>query len=1143
MNDLDRRLAELSPEKRAVLERLLRERGLTAPTLPIPERQRGREALPLSFGQQRLWFLNRLEPGSPIYNVHAAMAIAPGIVPDVVRRAIGEIVRRHEVLRTTFSEVAGRPVPVVAPELMVPLPVADLTPLAAVERERAFTALAHDHAHRPFDLERGPLLRTHLLRLGDEPDVLLVTMHHIVTDGWSMDIFKSELEVLCSAFAAGGPSPLHQLTIQYADFAAWQRDWLQGAVLEEQLGYWKRKLAGAPALLDLPTDHPRPPSPSPEGAFQVVTLAPAASERLKALSKRESATLFMVLLSAFKLLLHRYTGQHDIVVGSPVAGRTRAEVEGLIGFFINTLALRTDLSGDPTFSELLGRVRVTTTEALARQDVPFERLVAELAPERSLSRAPLFQVMVQLLNVGALTDDQAEALTEPGEVQRGTSLFDLSVDFSESPEGIRAMAQYSVGLFEDATIARMLIHLRTLLEGIAENPDRRLSELPWLSASERRQLLVEWNATARAYPLELGAHALFEAQVERSPDATALVAAGYSLTYAELNGRANRLAHRLRRLGIGPDVLVVLYMDRSPETVVAMLAVLKAGGAYVPVDPATPAERVQFMLEDTRAPVVMTHARLRARVPGEPRWCLAVDAMEAELGLECEDNPAPEAAPHNLAYVLYTSGSTGRPKGVMISRRSLTNFVGAARDVYNLQAGDRVLQFASIAFDIAVEEIFPTLAAGAMLVLRGAEELESVAALLRHVEGAGVTILDLPTAYWHELVRQLFAGAVRLPGCVHTVIAGGERMLPERVHEWDVAVGDAVRLMQGYGPTEVTVVATVADLTRRRGGRERTREVPIGAPIGNARVYVLDDYQQPVPVGVPGEAWIGGEGLARGYLNLPELTAECFLPDPFRPGTDERLYRTGDRVSLLPTGELIFHSRRDHQVKIRGFRVEPGEVDAVLSAHESVRESAVVAEAGPAGDMRLVAYVVPAEGTELDRPALRRFLEERLPSYMIPATIVALAALPLTVTGKLDRQRLSAPDLGEGLDGSAFRPPLSVVERALAAIWSSVLGVSQVGLDDGFFDLGGHSLLATQVVFRVREQLGVEVALRMLFEHPRLEDLARAVEAARGDDPALIGRPLIHLPRERYRARRHADGMLELSPALRAELAGLAGEG
>jgi len=1140
MNDLDRRLAELSPEKRAALEKLLRTRGLTAPMLPIVRRERGREALPLSFGQQRLWFLDRLEPGSPIYNVHAAMALAPGIGPDVVRRAIGEIVRRHEILRTTFSEVAGRPVPVAAPELMVPLPVADLAPLPAAERERAFTTLAHDHAHRAFDLERGPLLRTQLVRLGDEPDVLLVTMHHIVTDGWSMDIFKSELQALCRAFAAGHTSPLRELTVQYADFAAWQRDWLQGAVLEEQLGYWKRKLEGAPALLDLPTDHPRPPSPSPEGAFQAITLAPAASERLKALSQREGATLFMVLLSAFKLLLHRYTGQHDIVVGSPVAGRTRAEVEGLIGFFINTLALRTDLSGDPTFPELVGRVRATTTEALARQDVPFERLVAELAQERSLSRAPLFQVMVQLLNVGALTDDQAEALTEPGEVQRGTSLFDLSVDFWESPEGIRAMAQYSVGLFEDATIARMLIHLRTLLEGIAEDPDRRLSELPWMSASERRQLLVEWNATSRAYPLDLGAHALFEAQVERTPAATALVATGCSLTYAELNGRANRLAHRLRRLGIGPDVLVVLYMDRSPETVIAMLAVLKAGGAYVPVDPATPAERVRFMLEDTRAPVVLTHARLR--VPREPRWCLAVDAMEAELGREGEDNPAPEAAPHNLAYVLYTSGSTGRPKGVMISRRSLANFVGAARDAYNVQASDRVLQFASIAFDIAVEEIFPTLAAGATLVLREADELESVAALLRRVEAARVTILDLPTAYWHELVRELFAGAVRLPGCVHTVITGGERLLPERAREWDVAVGDAVRLMQGYGPTEVTVVATVADLTRRRGGRERTREVSIGRPIGNARVYVLDDYQQPVPVGVPGEAWIGGEGLARGYLNLPELTAECFLPDPFRPGTGERLYRTGDRVSFLATGELIFHGRRDHQVKIRGFRVEPGEVDAVLSTHESVRECAVVAEAGPSGDMRLVAYVVPKEGAELDRPALRRFLEERLPSYMIPATIVTLATLPLTVTGKLDRQRLSAPALGAGLDGPAFRPPRSVAERGLAAIWSSVLGVSQVGLDDGFFDLGGHSLLATQVVFRVREQLGVEVSLRMLFEHPRLEDLACAVDAARGDDQALIGLPLVHLPRERYRALRHAEGMLDISPALRAELAELAGE-
>jgi amino acid adenylation domain-containing protein len=1142
VSDLDRRLAGLSPEKRAAFEKLLRQQGLAAPTLPIVRRERRGEPLPLSFGQQRLWFLDRLEPGSPVYNVHAALRIAPAVGPDVVRRAIGEIVRRHEILRTTFPEVDGRPTAVVAPSLPVPLPIADLTRVPAAEREPAFGALAHDHSHRAFDLQRGPLLRTQLVRLGGEPDLLLVTMHHIVTDGWSMDIFKAELTTLCRAFGAGRPSPLPPLAIQYADFAAWQLDWLQGAVLEELLAYWKRKLEGAPALLDLPTDHPRPPLPSPDGAFQAMTLAPAASERLKALAQREGATLFMVLLTAFKILLHRYTGQHDIVVGSPMAGRARAEVEGLIGFFINTLVLRSDLSGDPPFPELLARVRATTTEALARQDLPFERLVAELAPERSLSRAPLFQVMVQLLTVGASTDDQAEALTQPGDVQRGTALFDLSVDFWESPEGIRAIAQYSIGLFEDATIARMLDHLRIVLAGIADDPDRRMSELPWMSASEREQVLVEWNATGRAYRLDVGIPAQFEAQAKRTPDATALVFDGGSVTYADLNRRANRLTHRLRRVGIGPDALVGLYMDRSPEAVMAMLAVLKAGGAYVPMDAATPAARLRFMLQDSRASVVLTQGRLREQVPDGTWQCLALDAMEVELSGERPDNPVPRATPDDLAYVIYTSGSTGRPKGVMIAHRALTNFVAAARDVYGVRSEDRVLQFSSIAFDIAVEEIFPTLVSGATLVLRGREEMDSIAALLRHVAAAGVTVLDLPTAYWHELVRELASGAVRLPGCVHTVIAGGERLLPERLREWDVAVGDAVRLMQGYGPTEVTVVATVADLTRPRGGRERTREVPIGRPVGNARIYVLDDDRQPVAVGVPGEAWVGGEGLARGYLNLPELTAEVFLPDPFRPGTRERLYRTGDRVSLLPTGELIFHGRRDDQVKIRGFRVEPGEVHSALSAHESVRESAVVAAPGPSGETRLVAYVVPPEGVDLDRPALRRFLEARLPSYMMPSAFVKLSALPLTVTGKIDRQSLPTPDLGGDTDGREFRLPQSAVERALAAIWSSVLSVSRVGLDDGFFDLGGHSLLATRVVFRIREQLGVEIGLRVLFERPRLEDLALAVQAAQVSGIDASVPPLTHLPRERFQARRHAGGALEVSPELRAELVELAGE-
>jgi amino acid adenylation domain-containing protein len=1135
VSDLDRRLVGLSPEKRAALEKLLRRQGLAAPMLPMVRRERRGEPLPLSFGQQRLWFLDRLEPGSPVYNVHAGLRIAPGIGPDVVRRAIGEIVRRHEVLRTTFAEVDGRPMAVVAPALAIPLAVVDLTRIPSAEREQAFAALAHDASHRPFDLQRGPLLRTELVHVGDEPDVLLVTMHHIVTDGWSMDIFKAELAVLCRAFGAGHPSPLPPLTIQYTDFAAWQLDWLQGAVLEEQLAYWKRKLVGAPAMLDLPTDHPRPPLPSPDGAFQAMTLAPAASERLKALAQREGATLFMVLLAAFKILLRRYTGQRDIVVGSPVSGRTRREAEGLIGFFINTLVLRTDLSGDPSFPELLARVRATTTEALARQDLPFERLVAELAPERSLSHAPLFQVMVHLLTVGALTDDQEEGLTRPGDVQRGTALFDLSLDFWESPEGIRAIAQYNVGLFEDATIERMLGHLRTLLEGIADDPERRVSELPWMSAGERHQVLEEWNATARPYRLDVGISAQFEAQVDHTPEATALVFDGGTVTYAELNRRANRLAHRLRGMGIGPDTLVGLYMDHSAHTITAMLAVLKAGGAYVPMDEATPPARLRFMLEDSGAPVVLTQARLRERVPEGPWWCLSLDAMAVELGAERSDNPGPQAGPDDLAYVIYTSGSTGRPKGVMIPHRALTNFVAAAREVYGIRHDDRVLQFSSIAFDIAVEEIFPALVSGATLVLR-AEEMESIAVLLQRAAVAGVTVLDLPTAYWHELVRELAAGAVQLPGCVRTVISGGERLLPERLREWDVAVGDAVRLMQGYGPTEVTVVATVADLTRPRGRRELTKEVPIGRPVGNARVYVLDEDRRPVPVGVPGEAWVGGEGLARGYLNRPEVTAEVFLPDPFQPGTPERIYRTGDRVSFLPSGELIFHGRRDDQVKIRGFRVEPGEVHSVLSAHESVRESAVVAAAGPSGETRLVAYVIPAAGAELDRAALRRFLAARLPSYMVPAAFVTLAALPLTVTGKLDRQRLPAPDPGGDADGREFRPPHSAVERTLATIWSSVLNVPRVGLDDGFFDLGGHSLLATQVVFRIREQLGVEVGLRLLFERPRLEDLALAVGAAPASGAGASVPPLVPLPRERYRARRHAGRALEVSSELRAEL-------
>ena len=1087
---------------------------------------------PLSFGQQRLWFLHRLDPASAVYNVHTSLDIC-AFDAEVVRRAIAEIIYRHEILRTTFQEQDGRVIQVVMPATGIDIPLVDLTDRLEEEQEEQLANLSDAVAHEPFDLGHRPLVRGTIVQLAEHVRLLLVTMHHIVTDGWSMDVFNRELQELCKAFAAGKPSPLAPLPIQYGDFAAWQREQLQGPALDEQLAYWKRALEGAPPVLELPIDRPRPAVQTDEGAFQAVRLGPIPSDRLRELAGRERATLFMALLTAFKILLHRYTGQHDIVVGLPVGGRPRAELEPLIGFFINTLVLRTDLSGDPAFTELLSRVRKTTTDALAHQDLPFEKLVATLAPDRHLSRAPLFQVMVQLLDSGTLAEEHAEGPTEPGEVERGTSLFDLSIDFTDSRHGIRSLVQYSTDLFEDSTITRLLQNWRVLLEAIADDPEQRISKLPVMTAAERRQVIESWNDTRVEMPLAANLHALFEQQVERSPEAVALIASGDAMSYRELNDRANHLAVALHHLGVEPEVIVGLCMDRTAAFIVSMLAVLKAGGAYVPIDPSTPPDRIRLMLEDTKALVVLTESALLDRLPAE--GCRTVCLDRHELTQRANDEVRLAAATaENLAYVIYTSGSSGRPKGVMVTHRGLMNFALGAISVYGFRADDRVLQFASIAFDTSVEEIYPPLLAGGTVVLRTPAMFESVERLLTECGKLGVTILDPPTAFWHLLVQELAAGTVRLPPSVRLVIFGSDRALPERLLEWDRAVGSAVRLMHGYGPTEVTVVSTVADLTTPAGVRPVRREVSIGTPVANTRVYLIDEYGQPVPIGVPGEAWIGGNQVARGYLNQPEVTGQHFVDDPFCAG--ERVYRTGDRLSRLPDGELLFHGRVDEQIKIRGFRVEPGEVESVLAQHSGVQTCAVIAVSTRAIGLQLVAYVTVRESGTADRSELRAFLEERLPPFMMPSHIVIVDRLPLTVTGKVDRQALAALGGYEPRSERANLLPRSEIERQVAGVWSVALGIGEVGLDDGFFELGGHSLLALQIVGRLRTEHGIDVPLRALFEHPRLEDFARAVAEAAAAGPGSSYPPLVPLTRDRFSAQLNEDGTLVVPEALRRVL-------
>src|SRR5215210_4539118 len=790
-------------------------RGAQGPTTP-PLVPASRDAqLPLSFSQQRMWLLDQLEPGSPTYHISHALRLSGILEVEALERSLKEIVSRHEALRTTFAAVDGEPVQMISPAMDTKLPVEDLSGVPQAEREAEAKRLALEEKRRPFDLEHGPLFRARLLWLGEEEYVLLISMHHIVSDGWSMGVFWRELGALYGAFSRGGPSPLPKLPIQYADYALWQRQWLRGEALDEQLGYWKEQLAELP-VLELPTDHPRPAVQTHRGARQELVLPESLTQALKELSRQEGTTLFMVLLGALQVLLSRYSGQEDIAIGTPIAGRTRAETEELIGFFVNTLVLRTDLSGDPSFREVLSRVREVALGAYDHQDLPFEKLVEELQPERDLSRVPLSQVFFALQNVPQEALKLPNLLLEQQKVESGTVKYDLSFFLFEEEQGLKGRLVYNAGLFDGSTIERMVGHLQTLLRSIAADPDRRLSELPLLSEAERHQLLFEWNDTATEYPRDRCVHELFEEQVERTPDAVAVVFEDQQLTYRELNRRANQLAHHLRALGVGPETLVGICVERSLEMVVGLLGILKAGGAYVPLDPAYPEERLTFVLEGARAPVLLTQQRLVERLPDKHgAEVVRLDADWPVIARKAEENLTSRATADNLSYVIYTSGSTGQPKGVMIEHRALSSFVAAAIGAYEMTASDRVLQFASLSFDASVEEIFPSLACGGTLVLRSDRMIDSMQRFARECTERAISVLDLPTAFWHELVLAFESEGLALPPSVRLVIIGGEKALTERVAQWHAhtaRIARPARLFNTYGPTEATVVATLCEL-------------------------------------------------------------------------------------------------------------------------------------------------------------------------------------------------------------------------------------------------------------------------------------------------------------------------------------------
>ncbi|HSF41609.1 MAG TPA: amino acid adenylation domain-containing protein [Thermoanaerobaculia bacterium] len=1073
----------------------------------IPRRTDGGPQ-PLSSAQQRLWFLAQLAPASSAYNISRVLRLDGPLNVGAFARSLQEIVRRHEVLRTTFEVREGLPVQVVGPPPANILPEVDLSVLPGPVRTAESRRLAVAEVRRPFDLARGPMLRTTLLRLGPAERHAVFTMHHIVCDERSIALFVDELTALYEGFAAGRPAVLPELPIQYADFARWQRGHLEGGVLEEQLGWWKRQLAGPLPVAELPADRPRPAVQTYRGGHRYMSLPGAAAEALRRLGRERGATSFMTLLAALQTLLGRWSGQEDVTVGSPVTYRNRVETEPLIGFFVNALVLRGDLSGDPPFCELLDRTREAALGAYAHQDLPFEKLVEELQPDRDLSRPPLFQVFL-IVQSGS----RGTALELPGlalaslPVESGTARIDLGFEIIDHPDGLMAEVEYSADLFEAATVERLAGHFATLLRGIAADPGQRLSELPLLTEAERHQVLVEW---IDAGPATSGTvHGLFFEQARLRPEAPALVFEDTVVSYGELAARAGRLARRLRAAGVGLETPVGLLAERSPDAIAGLFGILAAGGCYVPLDPDYPAERLELMLRDAGVAAVAAQERFAPALASLGKPVIALDGPDSDErpgpvgpeqatgsaeGAHTKERrrarPGQDAGEEHAAYVIYTSGSLGRPKGVQVRHGALANFARAIVQAGGIGPGERMFLFAPLAFDASALQIFPPLISGAALVLERHPGRLEPREILDLCERQGVTVLDLPAAVWRQWIEEMADRGERILPRVGTFFTGGESLTAEKLRSWARLPARPARLLSSYGPTEATVTTTLVGVESDAVLSLRWEKIPLGRPLPGTRLHLLDRNRRPVPVGVPGEIFIGGAGVARGYLGRPELTAEAFVPVPESAAPGERLYRTGDLARWLPDGNLEFLGRADHQVKIRGFRVELGEIEGLLARHPALREAVVAAPEEASGTRRLVAYVVPEPGEAPAVSELRAYLAQALPDFMVPTAFMALDALPLLPSGKVDRRALPAPEAARLERSASFVDPRDPLEQVLADIWAQVLKVERVGAFDNFFELGGHSLMATQALARIRQAFEIELQLRSLFEEPTVAGLA-----------------------------------------------------
>ncbi|MGA9770775.1 MAG: amino acid adenylation domain-containing protein [Blastocatellia bacterium] len=1078
-DDLSDRWSSLSPAKRLLLEKRLRREMVVAPARPPIVRREGQGPTPLSYAQQRLWFIQQADPETSVYNIARAIRLTGPLSPSTITQCLTETTRRHCILRTVFDATLGEPVQIISPCNPISMPVVDLSELPPIEQQRQVRRLASLEARQPFDLAAGPVIRARLLRLRQQECVLLFTMHHIASDARSAEILIGEMQSLYRTYSNGETTPLPELEIQYADFAEWQQKWLQSESLDQQLSYWKKQLANCPPVLELQTDFPRPAIKSFRGASRSLVLSDEVGERLKELGQHEKATLFMTLLAGFKALLYRYTQQEDICVGTVTSNRNYPETENLIGFFVDTLVLRTQLEGNLTFRSLLARVRETSVEAYAHRDVPFEKLVQAVQPVRNLSHTPFFQIALIFQSITGTAAQVRELRMESLGTERGTAKYDLTLILVERNNRISATLEYSTDLFEATTITRMLSHLRSLLETVIKAPDRRVSSISVLSVPEQHSILYEWNDSAADYPSHLCAHDLFEGHARLRPDTIALVFKEEHLTYGELDSKANDLAGRLLTLGAGPNCNVGVCLEQSPLVALSILAIFKSGGAFVPIEPRYPAERLAFMFGDSHLNLVLTEQKLMEKIPnqGFRRFCLDAD-WKASYARGSQP-PVVGSAPDDVAYIIYTSGSTGKPKGTLVNHRGLCNLPFAQDRAFGPGVKDRVLQFASLSFDASIFEIVMALCHGATLCFAPRESLLPGPDFTRLLKEQSITNITLPPSTLAALDEE------KLPS-LQTLIVAGEDVSADLVSRWSKGRS----FFNAYGPTEATVWSTVA----RSENPDRKPE--IGRPIENTKVYVLDSNLSPVPVGVVGELHIAGVGLAYGYLNCSDLTADKFIPNPFSRKPGSRLYKTGDLARYRSDGNVDFLGRLDNQVKVRGFRIELREIEEALRQHERVKDAVALVADDESGDKRIVAYAVLDEDHESAPAMLRDFLRIRLPEYMIPSIFIPLSVLPQTPNGKIDRRALPLP---AGNTGLAYLAPQTRFEQVIAQVWQEILKVEKVGLNDNFFDLGGHSLLAVRVHKKLQEVLNMSISIVDLFQYPSVSALARHLEQDAGD--------------------------------------------